>query len=449
MPRPTSVLLVFADQMRGEAMGCMGNAQVQTPNFDRFAGEGVRFTRAYANCPVCTPSRASLLTGRYPLGCRTLVNDLQMPQDNVTFAHALGGRGYRTGYVGKWHLDGWPRDQFTPPGPRRQGFDDFWAVYNCTHDYFHPRYYLDSPELVTAEGYDADVHTDLAIGFLERHRREPFCLTVSWGPPHNPYPMVPQEYRDRYDPEKLATRPNWGPEVKRQDVADYYAAVTALDANFGRLLSTLERLGRAEDTLVIFTSDHGDLLWSHGRTDKQAPWEEAIHIPLLMRLPGGLPAGATCEGLIGIADLMPTMLSLAGCPLPAGLEGQDLAAMSRGEGPGPYESVPIFDLVPTDNALRYDVRPWRGVRTARYTYARWPDGPWVLYDNEADPYQLHNLATEPAAAGLRAELEADTERWLERLGDPFAPTGDECLANLGQLEAWRARQAHFRGGGKW
>ena len=442
-----NLLLVFADQMRGEAMGTV-NPQVLTPHLDRLAGEGVRFSNAIAECPLCTPSRAMLLTGKYPLGCRTVLNDLPMPVDQTTFAHVMGGEGYRTGYVGKWHLDGFPRSKFTPPGPRRQGFDDYWAAYNCTHLYFEPRYYLDTPELVRAQGYEPDVQTDLALGFLERYRQEPFCLVVSWGPPHNPYEMVPEQYRARYHPEKLALRPNVGPDANRRAIADYYAAVTALDANLGRLLAALERLGLAERTMVVFTSDHGDLLWSHGRTDKQAPWEESISIPLIMRYPGVLPAGACCPELIGVADLAPTLLSLAGCPVPAEMEGLDLAAVARGERAPQRRSLLIMDPVPTDNALQWGVRAWRGVRTPRYTYARWQDADWVLYDNQQDPYQLHNLAADPAQAGLKAELEAELAGWLERLGDPF-PSGEGCLALLGQSEAWRQRQAHFRSGKHW
>jgi len=341
-----NLLLVFADQMRGEAMGSV-NPQVLTPHLDRLAGEGVRFSNAVAECPLCTPSRAMLLTGKYPLGCRTVLNDLPMPVDQTTFAHVMGGEGYRTGYVGKWHLDGFPRSKFTPPGPRRQGFDDYWAAYNCTHLYFEPRYYLDTPELVRAQGYEPDVQTDLALGFLERYRQEPFCLVVSWGPPHNPYQMVPEQYRARYYPEKLALRPNVGPDANRRAIADYYAAVTALDANLGRLLAALERLGLAERTMVVFTSDHGDLLWSHGRTDKQAPWEESISIPLIMRYPGVLP-GADRGGRPGAHAAVPGRLPGAGRDGGAGPGGggpggaSPAAALAADHGPGAHGQCPAL-----------------------------------------------------------------------------------------------------------
>jgi len=449
MPDKPNLLLVFADQMRAEAMGCMGNAQVHTPHLDRLAAQGALFTNAIANHPLCTPSRASLLTGRYPLSCRTVTNDLQMPTDQVTFAHVLGRAGYRCGYVGKWHLDGWPRNQFTPPGPRRQGFDDYWAVHNCTHDYFHPHYYLnDDPNLVEVPGYEPEVQTDLAIGCLERWKDEPFCLVVSWGPPHNPYEMVPERYRKQYDPEALVLRPNCGQDANRRNVADYYAAVTALDENLGRLLAALDRLGIAGRTLVVFTSDHGDLLWSHHLTDKQAPWEEAIHIPLVMRLPGTIPAGRKSEELIGIADLAPTMLGLLGARVPREMEGLDFTWAALGQAGSGHTSVPIMDLVPTDNALRWNIHPWRGVRTRRYTYARRQGQPWVLYDNREDPYQLKNLAEEASAAPLRREMEGELQSWLERLGDRFG-TAEECLASLGQTEAWAKRQEHFHKGGNW
>ena len=447
MARRPNLLLVFADQMRAEALGS-ANPQVQTPCLDRMGAQGVTFTNAIANLPLCTPSRASLLTGRYPLGCRSVVNDLPLPTDQVTFAHVLGEAGYRTGYVGKWHLDRWPRSRFTPPGPDRQGFADYWAVHNCTHRYFAPRYYLDTPELITPEGYEPEVQTELALGFLRRFRDDPWCLVLSWGPPHDPYDQVPERYRAIYDPEKLVLRPNCGPEANRRVIADYYAAVTALDENCGRLLVALEELGLAEDTLVVFTSDHGDMLYSQGRSQKQAPWEEAIGIPLLMRWPGVLPAGLTSPELFGIADLAPTLLSLLGCPVPPVMEGEDLAALIRGRQPPGRSSVPIMSLVPTDNAKRYQDRPWRGVRTPRHTYARWQDRAWVLYDHQADPYQLHNLVDDPAHAELQAELEAELGRWLDRLHDPF-PDEQGCLALLGLTREWEERQAHFHHGGNW
>ncbi len=189
---PPNLLLVFADQMRGMDMGCAGNPDVRTPAMDRLAKQGVRLTRCFATSPVCSPNRAILLTGTYPTTNRVPGNDLPLPSHLPSLGTIARGHGYRTAYIGKWHLDGVPRTKFTPPGPRRSGFD-FWAAYNCTHDYFHPKYYRDTPQVVEVDGYEPEVQTDLALAFLDEQRdaAEPFCLVLSWGPPHDPYDQVP------------------------------------------------------------------------------------------------------------------------------------------------------------------------------------------------------------------------------------------------------------------
>ncbi|MGD9496586.1 MAG: sulfatase-like hydrolase/transferase, partial [Armatimonadota bacterium] len=191
--RGPNLLFVFADQMRAQACGFMGNRQVRTPHMDRMAQQGVVFENAVSTCPVCTPYRASMLTGRYPLTCGMVMNDVRLPSEEVTIAEVLRDAGYRTGYIGKWHLDGPYRGGFTPPGPRRQGFD-YWAAANCTHAYMNSFYYRDDPEPIPIEGYDADHHTDLAIDYKREHSSERFCLFVSWGPPHDPYHLMPRHY---------------------------------------------------------------------------------------------------------------------------------------------------------------------------------------------------------------------------------------------------------------
>jgi len=441
-----NLLLVFADQMRGQDLGAAGNPQVMTPNLDRLAREGVFFSNAVANCPVCTPSRGSLLTGLSPLAHRAVTNDLPVRTDIPSLGTALRAAGYRTGYVGKWHLDGLPRDKFTPPGPRRLGFDDYWAVWNCAHDYFDGRYFLDTEEVHRFEGYEPDGQTDLAIGFLERHRREPFALVLSYGPPHAPYEQVPDEFLKLYEPRRLELRPNvidraaGRQERWRRTLARYYAAITALDADLGRLLGALERLGLSDRTLVVFTSDHGDMLGSQGRRKKEQPWEESIRVPLLMRAPGALPAGRRFAAPTGIMDLAPTLLGLLGVDVPDSMQGLDLSALLRGGGGEPPRSVPIGIYIPVDQAVEQGVPEWRGIRTGRYTYARFGSGePWVLYDNVADPYQLRNLAAEPSAAALRADLDAELEGWLERLDDPFLPW-QETVRRLGMVEIWNERE---------
>jgi arylsulfatase A-like enzyme len=442
-PRRPNVLFILTDQMRAEAMGCAGNPVVKTPHLDALAEQGVLFTNAIANCPVCTPSRAMLMTGRYPSSNRTLVNDLPMPTGQPFLAQAFRDAGYKTGYVGKWHLDGLPRDKFTPPGPRRAGFDTYWAAYECHHDYFDPKYYLDTDRLQRISGYEPAVQTDLAMSFMETHKKDPFFLVLAWGPPHDPYHLVPGHYRDLYNPETIPYRPNCRT-VNGREYCDYYAQVTALDNQVGRLMAFLDENKLSDDTLVVFTSDHGDMLYSHGRVMKQQPWEESIGIPLIMRPPAprsGLPRAQRTNILLGMADIAPTIISLAGLTIPTEMEGLDLSGAMLGHGPE-HRSLPILEYVPADQAWGWGGREWRGVRTKRYTYARFRQEGWVLYDNITDPYQLDNMIDKPEHRALQKQLEAELMEWLARLNDRFL-TADEHLRQLGQYELWLDRCAHF------
>ena len=466
----TNLLLVICDEMRGDDMRHAGNDDVRTPYLDRLAAEGVAFSRAYANCPVCTPSRASLLTGVHAVHHQAISNDIPIRTDLPTLGTTLSEAGYANGFIGKWHMDGIPRSRFTPPGPRRLGFNSFWAVYNCHHEYYNGRYYSNAPKIVKIDGYEPVGQTTLAIEFMERHRKDPFSMVLSWGPPHGPLDQVPDHYKQLYDPAKIKLRPNVKPDqigrwalacaidplhpteqVKtrydgdieqriRESIACYYAHITALDDQIGRLLDALTRLQLDQNTIVVFTADHGSMHWSHGRIRKQQPWEESIRIPMLIRAPGKLPAGKVSDKLIGIVDLAPTLLDLMGQQVPEQMTGRRLAAAVRGEQPAPT-SLLLGVPVPVDGVTEEGVeRAWRGIRTPRHTYARWQDGSsWVLYDNEADPYQLQNLVNDPNAAALRDRLEAELEKALERDRDPFLPW-QEHLRRAGMIEQWNRRE---------
>ncbi len=452
--RPPNLLFVFADQMRGMDMGCAGNPDVKTPTMDRLAGQGMCLGNAIATSPVCGPNRAILLTGTYPTTNRVIGNDLPLPAGLPGLGTLLKAAGYRTGYVGKWHLDGVPRSKWTPPGPRRQGFDDFWAAYNCTHAYFAPKYYRDGPDVIEAPGrYEPEVQTDLALEFLDRHTpgADPFCLVVSWGPPHDPYDQVPDAYRALYDPQALTLRPNVVPETDnplaarwecRRTTADYYAAITALDHQLARLLEGLDARGLAEDTLVVFTSDHGDMLWSHGWMKKQSPYEESIRVPLLVRWPGRVPAGATSDALLGTVDVLPTLLGMMGLPCPAGIEGRDLSARcwaAAGTPPAPCSSAT------TSSATRRRGRTCpRGAACGRRATPMWrrPAASRGCFSTTGDPYQQDNLIESPAHRAVRDALRDLLTGWLARTNDPFGP---ELIDHLGLAEPWRERQASCTG----
>jgi arylsulfatase A-like enzyme len=416
MARPTNLLFIFADQMRAQALGCSGNSAISTPYLDGLASEGVRATNAVSSFPVCCPYRASLLTGNHVFRNGMYFNDILLPEHNHCVGSMYSDAGYATGYVGKWHLDGPNRWGYTPPGWRRRGFDDYWAVCNCDHSYFNAFYYTESPDPIEIDGYEPDHQTELAMEFVRDRRDDSFCLFLSYGTPHNPL-VSPDEWAQRYDPLEVPLRPNVEGD-HRADIAAYYSMISNLDWNVGRLVDLLRELEILDDTLVVFTSDHGDMLGSQNQERKQRPWEESIMVPFIARGPG-LPASTETDVLLTTVDVLPTVLALTGTPGPDDMDGIDLSARLRGEdGPDP-ESAYIMDVCAAGEAMRYELPEWRGVRTKTHTYTCTRDGGWLLYDNARDPYQRHNLIDDPSARGVRADLEAMVDGHREALGDEF------------------------------
>ena len=410
----------------------MGNPDLRTPQMDALAKEGLLFRHTFANSPVCCPARAILLTGRYAHANGMVANDLRFRESEVTVAEILREQGYRTGFIGKWHLDGGPRlPGFVPPGPRRQGFD-FWAANECSHAHFNTHYFRDTDQPIPVKKFEAEAWTDVAIEFLRETRGRPFFLIVSMGPPHDPY-GAPEKFMKMYDPQTIALRPNWvdgTPGGGRKEIAAYAAAVTAVDEQVGRLSAALRELGLEQDTVVLVTSDHGDMLGSHGRRLKRSPWEESIRVPGIVRYPRAVRAGRRTDALFSHVDVAPTMLALAGLPIPAAMQGSDLSPVIRGGDGGP-ESAFFQHFVPYHSDKI--VEGWRGVRTARHMYARTETGPWVLYDLEADPYEKRNLAADPASAALREEMDAKLAAWMKKTGDAWSFNSRHPVDDKGRL----------------
>lgn len=433
--RPPNILFIVADQWRAQAFGFAGDPNVKTPHLDAFERECVNFTQAISGVPVCTPARASLLTGQRALTHGLFINDVPLRPEAVTVAEVLGGAGYATGCIGKWHVDGQGRSNFIPR-ERRQGFD-FWRVLECTHAYNNSPYYAEGPEKLKWDGYDAIAQTRAAQHFMATQAKagRPFLLWLAWGPPHNPYESAPAKYRAMYDAAKLRLRPNVPAAVEaatRKDLAGYYAHCTALDDCFGELRATLQASGLADNTIIVFTSDHGDMLGSHALLRKQKPYEESARVPMLFRLPPAL--GVTprrVNGTINTEDVMPTLLRLAGVPAPKGVEGHDFTGYLRG-GADPSGGAAIIQCPsPFGEFTRASGgKEYRAVRTARFTYARDLQGPWLLFDHDRDPYELNNVVNDPKYAADQATLETEMRRKLAAAGDEFRP-GAEYLAKWG------------------
>lgn len=420
-----NVIVVFGDQWRGQATGYAGDPNVQTPVLDRLASQSINFVNAVSGCPVCSPYRASLITGQYPLTHGVFLNDLPLRQQGPSIAECYRDAGYDTAYIGKWHLEGHGRAEFIPR-QHRQGFD-FWRVLECTHTYNESYYYGETPEKKLWDGYDAFAQTREAIAYIQKRDCEnPFLLFLSWGPPHSPYQTAPQEFRALYDPTGLQMPPNVPEESMnraRETLAGYYAHISALDTALGWLIDALNEFGIAQDTLLLFTSDHGDMVGSRGEWDKQRPYEEAIRVPFLLRWPTGL--GHRCEELqapIDAPHVMPTLLSCCGLPVPESVEGLDYAGYIRG-GPNPGDDAALLQCpAPFGNWHRgRGGREYRGVRTARHTYVRDLEGPWLLFDNDRDPYQLDNLVNRTQHAALQDGLEGVLQKKLHERHDPFEP----------------------------
>jgi len=430
-----NVVFVFADQWRADATGYAGNPDVRTPHLDKLAAESVNFTTAVSGCPVCSPYRASLMTGQYWLTHGIFYNDKPLGDKATSVAQACARAGYDTAYIGKWHLNGHPKGVTMAQGraafiprQRRQGFQ-FWRACECTHNYNHSLYYGDTPEKRYWEGYDAIAQTREAQRYIRSHSSDkPFVLFLSWGPPHAPYHTAPAKYKALFpDPAKLWVRPNV-PEPKRKEaqklLAGYYAHIAALDDCMGEIGQTLRQCGIEENTIFVFTADHGDMLLSHGLTKKQKPWDESIRVPFLLRYPGKLGrAGREIDAPINTPDIMPTLLGLCGVDVPSSCEGRDRSAWVTGaETPGAEEAALITLPVPFHQwSYARGGREYRGLRTSRYTYVRDLNGPWLLYDNREDPYQLRNLCNRPEYARVQQRLNERLDEKLRATNDAFLP----------------------------
>ncbi len=440
--RAPNIVFVFADAWRAQAAGFVGDVNCFTPHIDALAGRSLNLTHAVSGCSVCCPYRASLMTGQYPQQHGVVINDVELNPQCESIARAFAHGGYDTAYVGKWHIHGSPQGRFerrhaVVPRTSQLGFH-WWMGFECNHDYHKSTYFVnDDPTPRQWDGYDALAQTQAACDYIRQHagRPKPFMLMLSWGPPHAPYHTAPPPYRQRFADMPMQLRPNVPPAMAAQATAalrGYYAHLAALDDCVKMLDDTIAALPAGDDTIFIVTSDHGEMLGCQGLMTKLFPWDESIRVPFLFRWPRlGERMGQTCSVPIDAPDIMPTLLSLAGLPIPQTVQGRDWSAQLRGESPSDDDDAAPLNMSAEFHEIRHNgMLAYRGLRTRRHTYVRNTAGPWLLYDNEADPYQMRNLIDAPAARALRDELDHYLGCRLQALGDPFE-TGPDCLKRHG------------------
>ncbi|HDZ05693.1 hypothetical protein LCGC14_0066000 [marine sediment metagenome] len=431
-----SVLIILTDQWRAQATSYAGDPNISTPNLDELAASSVNFKNAVSGMPVCSPFRASLITGQRPLTHGVFMNDVQLDTNAVTIAKVFSKEGYDTGYIGKWHLDGHGRLQNVAPGKRRQGFK-FWKGNECTHDYNKSVYYDNNdPDRKIWGGYDTFEQTDAAIEYINNRKRaeKPYMMILSYGTPHAPYHTAPLKYRNQFDPEKIKLRLNVPDSLKTQlkkDLAGYYAHIAALDDMIGKLITNLKNSREFENTIIVFTSDHGDLLGSHGAYKKQQPYEESARVPMLYHIPKRFKiASGERDALMNSEDIMPTLLSLCNIEIPNTVEGLDYKSYMEGkEEIGEVTLLTCVQPFGQWNKVQHNAMEYRAVKTLQYTYARNLTGPWLLFDNINDPYQLNNLVGNEGAAVVQDDLE-------KLLSERLKATGDEFLPGLEYIKKW-------------
>lgn len=428
--KPPNFLFIYTDDQRWDAMGVVQKEHgdkarfpwLKTPNIDRLAARGVRFRNAFVVNALCAPSRASFLTGQYGHKNGIVNNHTPFPVDNVTWASLLRGSGYRTGYIGKWHMDG--------QKGQRPGFD-YSASFVGQGKYFDCPVEINGKVKQTT-GWVDDVSTDMAVDFLRENKNRPFALAVGFKAVHGPFDPPPR-HKDTFAGEEARPVPNLKTKaIYRQDGEEpakkkkaagkgtnlgYFRCLAAADDNLGKLLDALDELGLAENTVVVFFSDNGYYFGEHGLGDKRSAYEESIRIPFLVRMPtdgkkGKEPIeknGRVIDQMVLNVDLAPTILDLAGAAIPKTMHGRSIRPLLEGRKTdwrqaffycyffeANFPGTPTVTAVRTDNAvlIKYPGND------------KWTE----MFDLKQDPYQMKNLFSEPGSADLRRQLEAEYDR---------------------------------------
>ncbi len=439
-PDKLNMIFILIDDMRFDSMSCMGHPFLKTPHLDRLVAGGTLFNNAFVTTSLCSPSRASFLSGQYAHKHGVLNNSTLLPADTPTFPQELQKNGYDTAFVGKWHMGG------SSDAPR-PGFDH-WVSFRGQGVYNDPTLNINGKKL-KREGYMTDLLTDYAVDFLEEEHEDPFFLYLSHKAVHGDFYPAKRHENDFQDvqiehpasmadaPENYEGKPLW---VKRQRhswhgvdymyhdktyfdkfMLDYNRTMRAVDDSVGRVMATLEKKGLLDNTLVLFMSDNGFLQGEHGLIDKRCMYEESIRVPLIAHCPSLVESGRRTDRIALNIDIGPTLLDAAGADLPGSFQGASFLPILKGEDPAWREAMlyeyfweASFPQTPTVF----------GVRTERYKYMNY-HGIFdlrELYDLEKDPKEMKNLIDDPAHFEIRKKMEKHLRELMEKYGASLVPS---------------------------
>jgi len=438
------VIFILTDDQGVWAAGCYGNPEIRTPNIDRLAATGVRFNNFFCTSPVCSPSRATLLTGRIPSrhGVHDWIRGGNIPPDaalylggQTTYTDIMAQHGYVCGISGKWHLGA---SQLV------QHHFTHWFVHQKGGGPYNNAPMVRDGRLVHEPGYVTNVITDDALDFIATHTQAgaPFYLSVHYTAPHSPWTGHPQDIVDSYDGCPFETCPQeprhpWAKPFtnehlgNRESLQGYFAAVTAMDADVGRIIDRVEELGLRENTLIVFSSDNGYSCGHHGFWGKGNGtfplnmYENSIKVPLIFSQPGHLPEGRSTDALASGYDISPTLLEYLGLPCPEeeGLPGRSFLPVLTGESDTGRDSIVVYA----------EYGPTRMLRTRERKYVhRYPHGPNELYDLVNDPDERQNLVDEPEHSRRIREMRQQLADWFARYVDPMVDGASLPVTGYGQ-----------------
>lgn len=412
---------------------------MKTPNMARLAKAGTSFENCCSTSPICVPHRAMLITGQWPHQSGYVSNHSYGDGKSIgitspTIAHAFRDGGYKTGYIGKWHL--------MNETCQNAGFDFFehW-LYGDDHWDTQVRNVTAGEDFHSEKEYNAIGMTDNALKFIDQHagKEEPFFLMLSLNPPHWRWDDAPEEFLAMYPEDEMTFRPNvtekYRKGIEKNYFRHYQAHISAVDQELGRLMDALKEKGLEEDTILVYTSDHGSSFGSNDVSSKANPFDESIRVPFIVQWPNHIPADRSLDQNVGTMDLLPTLCGLAGITPSTHYEGLDFSPVLFGKpGPDPESQFITVNNFPRNYFLEEVTGehanyfcPFRGVRTKQYSYVVNAAGEWFLYDNKADPYQMKNLVDDPGYAEVKDQLRQELGGWLAKAEDPYLP---EELRNL-------------------